>query len=391
MNGLFGLLGTDEELTPEQQARNNALLMAGLQGLMASGPSLTPTSFGQIFSQAAMTGLGSYQEGLQQAQSQQMAREMQQTLQGTGGAQGDPSSVANRYRQLAVQLSANDPQKANLYLQMADKLEGDRERFTGTLANASLELFGTADIGKLSENQRREAANYARQQDLARASAGAARVNFSPGVQVGSIPPGFFLKTNPDGTLQMAPVPGSPADIQARQEQEQAGMRKEQKGVTGGIVLQEIGRALDIAQGGGMFTVGRGAVVGQIDPESQASTLVNLNNTIKANIGFDKIQNMRESSPTGGALGNVTEREIDFLQATAGALEPKGDPVVYQDNLKRLHNIYMDAIHGTPAQIDEALIQGKITPQQAQQLKFRYPLTFEQPKQRRPLDEILGQ
>jgi hypothetical protein len=44
-------------------------------------------------------------------------------------------------------------------------------------------------------------------------------------------------------------------------------------------------------------------------------------NTIKANIGFRELQEMRDNSPTGGALGQVSEREIDFLNSVIANIE----------------------------------------------------------------------
>src|SRR5690606_13346727 len=44
--------------------------------------------------------------------------------------------------------------------------------------------------------------------------------------------------------------------------------------------------------------------------------------TIKANIGFDKLQQMRDMSPTGGALGQVAVQELDALQNSIAALDP---------------------------------------------------------------------
>ena len=174
-NGFFsGLLGDEDELkTPQQQALGSSLLMAGLQGLMASGPSLSPTSLGQILGQAGMTGVSTYEQSLQQAQASQMARELQQSL---GGGGGDPSDVAGRYREYAARLAATDPQKAKMYMDLAEKVEGRSEKFTGNLANAALELFGTADISKLSEDQRRQAAEFYRQQELSRAQAGRSQI-----------------------------------------------------------------------------------------------------------------------------------------------------------------------------------------------------------------------
>jgi len=42
--------------------------------------------------------------------------------------------------------------------------------------------------------------------------------------------------------------------------------------------------------------------------------------SIQAIEGFGKLQNIRENSPTGGAVGNVSDRENELLQSTSGAL-----------------------------------------------------------------------
>jgi hypothetical protein len=55
--------------------------------------------------------------------------------------------------------------------------------------------------------------------------------------------------------------------------------------------------------------------------------------TIMANIGFEKLQEMRETSPTGGALGNVTERELAFLQSVRGSLDQIQDPAQLREVL----------------------------------------------------------
>jgi len=56
-------------------------------------------------------------------------------------------------------------------------------------------------------------------------------------------------------------------------------------------------------------------------PVTEAKALKAAFTTIKANMGFDQIGAMREASQNGAALGNVTEREIEFLQGTQGVLD----------------------------------------------------------------------
>ena len=57
-------------------------------------------------------------------------------------------------------------------------------------------------------------------------------------------------------------------------------------------------------------------------PGSPAYDLEKTVNTIKANLGFDQLSQMRQASPTGGALGNVSNKEIDFLQSVVANLDP---------------------------------------------------------------------
>lgn len=48
--------------------------------------------------------------------------------------------------------------------------------------------------------------------------------------------------------------------------------------------------------------------------------------TIKANIGFEELNAMRQASPTGGALGQVAVQEIHFLQSVLGSLDQFQSP-----------------------------------------------------------------
>ena len=56
----------------------------------------------------------------------------------------------------------------------------------------------------------------------------------------------------------------------------------------------------------------------------------------KANIGFDRLQRMRDESPTGGALGQVAVKELDALQASLGSLDTSQSSDQLLRNLERL-------------------------------------------------------
>jgi len=71
-------------------------------------------------------------------------------------------------------------------------------------------------------------------------------------------------------------------------------------------------RALNIWSATG-FT---GALAGAI-PGTAAADFAKDVGTLLANAGFDRLQEMRDNSVTGGALGAITEKELDLLQAAA--------------------------------------------------------------------------
>ncbi len=68
--------------------------------------------------------------------------------------------------------------------------------------------------------------------------------------------------------------------------------------------------------------------------------------TVEAHIGLDALNNMRQQSPTGGALGNVSNFEVQTLQAIMGSLKQDQRPEVLRYQMDRLHNYYLGVIHG---------------------------------------------
>lgn len=69
--------------------------------------------------------------------------------------------------------------------------------------------------------------------------------------------------------------------------------------------------------------------------------------TIKANLGFDRLQQMRDASPTGGALGQVAVQELNALQATVGSLEIGQDRKELDKNLSKIEHHYSNWIRTT--------------------------------------------
>lgn len=88
-------------------------------------------------------------------------------------------------------------------------------------------------------------------------------------------------------------------------------------------------------------------------PGTEAAYLRAQLNTIKAQVGFAVLQDMRESSKTGGALGNVSDRENTYLQNAIASLDENLNPEDIREQLgvlvefangskQRLHDAFME-------------------------------------------------
>ena len=73
--------------------------------------------------------------------------------------------------------------------------------------------------------------------------------------------------------------------------------------------------------------------------ESATNLEENLN-TIKANLGFDRLQQMRNESKTGGALGQVAVKELDRLEAARASLNRAQGPEQLKKNLDNVLEAY---------------------------------------------------
>lgn len=113
-----------------------------------------------------------------------------------------------------------------------------------------------------------------------------------------------------------------------------AEMRTQAQAAKVAIVTGKIDEAKSLVNS--WFTTGfMGAIldgIGGTDARNLRGTL----DTIKANLGFGELQAMRESSPTGGALGAVAVRELDLLQSTLASLDQGQDDDVLLKNLQQI-------------------------------------------------------
>jgi hypothetical protein len=57
---------------------------------------------------------------------------------------------------------------------------------------------------------------------------------------------------------------------------------------------------------------------------------------LQANIAFSELTEMRLASPTGGALGNVSNIELNLLSQAMGAIQQTNDPAILRENLMKI-------------------------------------------------------
>jgi hypothetical protein len=112
-------------------------------------------------------------------------------------------------------------------------------------------------------------------------------------------------------------------------------------------VITDVQTAQGLVTGTTTGVVGKGAA---FVPGTTAYDLQQQLLTLKANLGFDRLQQMRDASPTGGALGQVAVQELQALQATVGSLELGQSKAELQKNLNKIENHYSNWIRSTQGQ-----------------------------------------
>lgn len=81
-------------------------------------------------------------------------------------------------------------------------------------------------------------------------------------------------------------------------------------------------------------------------PSSAANDVMANIKTIEAAVGFDRLQAMRDASPTGGALGQVSNIELDLLKSSLANLNQSQSKQQFLTNLAQVKQVYSDIVNG---------------------------------------------
>jgi len=174
------------------------------------------------------------------------------------------------------------------------------------------------------------------------------------------------VKRDPETGLAIsAATPGSKADIEAKAAAAAGEARVANAQVQGNFVINDIDRALVMAEENkdnwltpatgfmSQFTAGVGG--------TPAGDTYQLLQGVKASIGLEKLQQIRDASKTGAALGPVSDFENRLLQSTYGSLEQSQSHEQFVENLKRVKAVY-SAIITTGLKPDDPRVKEWMVP-----------------------------
>ena len=112
---------------------------------------------------------------------------------------------------------------------------------------------------------------------------------------------------------------------------------------------------LDDDQGSFLKTTSGPGSLAKIVPGTEGFDLQATIDTIQANLAFDRLQEMRDASKTGGALGSVSERELNLLQSSVESLQVGQSPERLRENLAKVKRHYQRFINALEA--ERAMLQ----------------------------------
>jgi hypothetical protein len=199
-------------------------------------------------------------------------------------------------------------------------------------------------------------------------------------------PPGMVIRQSPGGGIEF--IQGAGAADRFTKAAEEAKKQTVQSADVNVQDLMEVKRLYaSVMQSKGILPAAKRKLE-SMTPGTELYTIQSeLIKPFQDRLGLEQITQMRQSSPTGAALGNPSNAEGQQLRSKFGSLDATASPAIFNRNVNRAIESYLDVIHGTPEQRDKLVEEGKITEQQNAQIEALYPsstmntMGIEQPRQ----------
>lgn len=351
--------GAEAPIAPPQASGRNLLTQLGISGPALQSLDAARSRSRQATDQAAQA-IAANQETIRELSSDFGPRPTPPTLQEIGPApeaqETDPMRVFGQTLPLlamlgglfvknnataalnagatAIEAARNNDEQA--YARARQEWTDSIEAITANNATRLQQYQAILTDRNLDMDER-----MARLQALAAAEQNALRLSQLASGQVAELTQGVELEMRANEMLTNAYLAQQRISGEGAGAQSALANRMAAQATTAQLVLTQIARARDLATNSN--TTGWGSLLSAA-PGSDSANLAATIDQIVANIGFDRLQQMREMSPTGGALGNVTERELALLQSVVASLRQSQSRDQFLNNLGIVERQYQNSM-----------------------------------------------
>ena len=281
---------------------------------------------------------------LQTSISQREASKAQTAL--SAGRLTSLEQEQEREKNLQEALSALPPDATDAQLQSVLRKYADSKTVLQSLEKKSLAAFQAEERAKIEqEKAQRRADERERDREFKLLIAGLSA-----------------QQRNATTELQRQLIQGKIDDAQAKRDEKIEKQLASAEGVVQGtqVVLGKIDEALGLI---GKNTTGIGSYLSVV-PGTESRSLSSALATIKARLGFDQLQQMRQASPTGGALGQVAVKELEALQAALASLDQGLDSKTLRSNLNQIKSSYENWRNAALKKTDKTVAKPEVSNQQ---------------------------
>jgi hypothetical protein len=179
---------------------------------------------------------------------------------------------------------------------------------------------------------------------------GGSTFNLGPKTQISG---DYVIVEDPtaEAGVRFIPIKGSKAEKEALAAAGREGVTQQQAAQKEAVISKSVDFLVEKIDAGGLFNLPEAGIVGNVlgtlGINQDAVDFKNELASVQANVAFDRLQQMRDASKNGGALGSVTEGELDLLMAAYGNIKQSTSPKKLKENLLYIKEI-MTKIENDP-------------------------------------------
>ncbi len=315
---------------------------AALQGILKGADTTTAEGMAALAQTLAQQGFGA-----QAMQLMNQARQAQLQTAQLGKTQAEESKLtlaAQRDEQLRSALSSLPPGAADKDIEAVVRQYGNPDR-----------IFSTLEKRQTSEANRIAKAELEKDKAAERAAMQQRDQEFRQQMTMLSA-----ASRNATTDLQRQMTQLKIDELKGKQnDKAEAKLIKEEGAVShANKVITDVLDAKNLVTGMTTGLIGKGQ---SFVPGTDAYTLKERISTIKANLGFDRLQQMRDASPTGGALGQVAVQELQALQSSVASLDVGLPKKELDKNLGKIQTHYAAWLKALGREVPAELTQTEQT------------------------------